>query len=68
MNNHGEFGGLYWSNISVEEMIQFHGCILKMSIDDCQLGGYEAYFTASLAVNMSRQYSVLLNDYPPWAL
>ena len=24
MNNRGEFGGSYWSNISVEEMIRFH--------------------------------------------
>ena len=68
MNNCGKFGGSPWSNITVEEMIQFHGTVLKMSIDDRQLGGYPLYFTKSMSVNSSRDYSVLLHDYPAWAL
>ena len=34
MTNSGEFAFTCWRNITVEEMIWFHGCILKMSIDD----------------------------------
>ena len=62
-----EFGGLPWANITVEEMIRFLGCILKMSVDDRQLGGYCSYFTESISIKMSRDYSVLLHHYPAWA-
>ena len=47
-------------------MIRFCGVILKMSIDDRKLGGYEAYFK-EMEVNLSRDYNVKLNDFPPWA-
>jgi len=41
MTHSGKFGGSPWSNISVQEMIQFHGMVLKMSVDHRELGGYE---------------------------
>ena len=39
-----------------------------MSIDDRQLSGYSSYFTESMLVNLSREYSLLLHVYPAWAL
>ncbi len=44
LDNRGFFGGSKWENGSTQEWIQFHGVILKMSLDDCKLGGYKAYF------------------------
>ena len=41
----GKFGGYTWANITTQEMIRFHGVLLKMSIDDHNLGRYKAYFT-----------------------
>lgn len=61
------FAGSAWKNITVEEMIRFHGMVLKMSIDDRKLGGYEAYFTEGMSINLGRNYSVTLTDYPAWA-
>ena len=68
MSEDGEFGGSKWSNISVQEMIRFHGMILKMSIDDRELGGYTAYFTEQMSVNCLRSHSVKLTDYMAWGL
>ena len=61
------FAGSAWKNITVEEMLRFHGMVLKMSIDDRKLGGYEAYFTEGMSINLGRNYSVTLTDYPAWA-
>ena len=49
-------------------MIRFHGIVLKMSIDDRKLGGYEAYFTEGMSINLGRNCSVTLTDYPAWAI
>ena len=66
MNFHGEFGGSSWSNITVEEIIWYLDFILKMSVDDHELSDY--HFIESISVNKSREYSVLLHNYPAWAL
>ena len=68
MNDLGEFGGSPWTNITVQEMVRFHGVLLKMSVDNRELGGYKSYFTERLSVNLSRTYSVELTNYPAWAL
>ena len=49
-------------------MIQFHGMVLKMSVDHRELGGYASYFTEPFSVNLSRSYCVLLTDYPAWVV
>ena len=67
MNNKGFFGGVSWVNISVQEMIRFHGVILRMSMEDRNLGGYEAYFTSKIQINCSRDFSVEVDDLPSWA-
>lgn len=43
MNEKGEFRGSSWCNISVQEMAQFLGVLLKMSVDNRELGGYPAF-------------------------
>ncbi len=45
MDHRGYFGGSKWENISTQEMIHWHGVILKMSIDNRKIGGYESYFS-----------------------
>ena len=45
MNDLGDFGGSCWTNITVHEMIRVHGVLLKMSVDNRELGGYKSYFT-----------------------
>lgn len=67
MTPDGKFAGRTWRNISLEEMVRFHGVILKMSIDNRSLGGYESYFETNLQVNLGLDYMVTLKDYPPWA-
>ncbi len=42
MNNDGQYAGTNWTNVTVEEMVRFLGVILKMSIDNRELGGYAA--------------------------
>ena len=38
-----------------------------MSIDDRNLGEYEAYFTDEHVISLSPDYSVHLAEYPGWA-
>ena len=61
------FAGYAWHDITVEEMYRFHGVVLKMSIDDRNLGGYEAYFDDVIQINLSQDYNVKVSDFPPWA-
>ena len=67
MNTNGQYAGSNWSNITVEEMVRFLGIILKMSINNRELGGYASYFANRKSVNLGRRYYVELNDYPAWA-
>ena len=63
----GKFAGRPWRNISLEEMVWFHGVILKMSIDNRSLGGYESYFETNMQVDLGLDYMVMLKNNPPWA-
>ena len=67
MIDSGYVGGSPLSNISVQEMVQYHGVVLKMSVDHRELGGYVPYITEPYSVNSSRNYGLLTN-YPAWAL
>ena len=60
--------GLSWCNISVQEMVQFLGVLFKMSVVNRELGGYPAYFTEPIPVNLSVEYLVKLRHYPTLAL
>ena len=68
MNTEGIFGGSNWVNITVQEKIHFHGIVLKMSVDNRELGEDKSYFTEQLSVNLSRTYLVLLKNYLAWAM
>ena len=68
MNERGEFAGLSWSKVIVQEMAWFYGCILKMFVNHHQLGDYWPYFTDPVSVNLLRNYSALLKDDHAWAL
>ncbi len=47
--------------------MNYLGVILKMSIDNRQLGGYVSYFKASDIVHCSSTEAVQLTHYHPWA-
>ena len=68
MNEKGVFGGLWSSNITIQEVDCFQEMLLKMSMDEVARGDYIYYFTDSLLAILSRIYSVLLTDYLAWAL
>jgi hypothetical protein len=54
--------------ILVCKMLQFYGCLQKMSVDHHQVGGYLSCFTDPTSVNLSRNDLALLKDYPNCAL
>jgi hypothetical protein len=64
MNDSGCFGGFSCSSIIVQEIIQFFGMVMKISVDNRQLGGFISYYMEQIAVNFSICYSVALKDYP----
>ena len=63
----GNFVGYRWTPISVVEMIQYFGIILKISILELNLGGYDAYWDKKISVKAGRNYSVQLMGLQPWA-
>ena len=65
-NNH--FGEDSWSNISVQEMIRFHGIIIRMSLEHRELGGYVSYFPEPITIHLSKDVSIELEDLPAWGL
>ena len=68
MTEEGTFGGSNWTNITAQQMIHFHGIVLKRSVGSRSLGGCISYFTEQMSVNLPRSYSVLLSDCSAWAL
>ena len=62
----GNFGGIIWKNITVQEMVRFYGVMIRMIIDPCHLGGYEGYFTSTLYVRVGCGYNVKLVEYGGW--
>ncbi len=67
MDHRGYFGGSKWKNISTQEMIRWHGVILKMSIDNRKIGGYESYFSPPEKICLSSTHIHTVNDFPAWA-
>ena len=63
----GNYVGYKWVPISVRKMIQFFGIMLKISIQDLSLGGYDAYWDKDLRVKSGRNYNVKLHGIQPWA-
>ena len=62
MRKHGPddacFGSVKWNNIQLEEMINFFGMALKMSINDRRVGGNTEYFYDEIFTDLA-----LLNKY-----
>jgi hypothetical protein len=66
MDEINHFVGGSWSNISVQEMIRFHGIILRKSLEHRELGGYVSLFTEPITVHLSKDVSIELEDLPAW--
>ena len=62
----GSFVGYKWVPIKVEEMIKFFGIMLKISIHDLNLGGYDAYWDKDIRVNARKNYHVKLFGIESW--
>ncbi len=61
------FAGSFWHPISVEEMYHFLGIILKMSIDNRQVGGYHAYFSPPMELFSTPGDSTKIHGFSSWA-
>ena len=64
---HGNFAGYKWSDITATEMIRFFGIMLKISILDLNMGGYDAYWKKDLTVQVAPKYSVKIEGHDAWA-
>ena len=62
----GNFGGLKWGNITVQEMVRLYGVIIHMSIYTHHLGGYVSYFKPTSYVRVGRGYNVNIFGYRGW--
>lgn len=58
MKDLGYFRGSHLTNITVQEMIYFHGVLLKISLDKRELGGSKSYVTEKLSINLSRSFQL----------
>ena len=64
----GHFAGSPWVPISYGEMVRFHGILLRMSIDNRKVGGYETYFSESCSnIQVTQTYVRNLHYLEPWA-
>lgn len=68
MTTDGQFAVTNWTNVLAEEMVQFVGVILKLSINNRELGGYASYFTNQKSLSLAQRYFVELNDCTGWAV
>ena len=53
--------------IQLEEMIQFFGMVLKMSIDDRRVGGYTEYFYEEIFTDLAKDFSINIKGLKSWA-
>ena len=49
-------------------MVNILGIVLKLSVDNKEVEGYNSYFTQYQSVNLSRTYYMELKDYPAWGM
>eukprot|EP00957_Ditylum_brightwellii_P024094 1817356-Ditylum_brightwellii.AAC.1 len=56
-----------WKNITAQEMIQFFGILLCMSMEPHKMGRYESYFSNSPHVLLGKRCSVGLRGFGCWA-
>ncbi len=50
----------------MQEMIHWHGVILKMSMDNCKVGGFKSYFSPPEKSCLSSTHMHTVNDFPAW--
>eukprot|EP00957_Ditylum_brightwellii_P155351 11825669-Ditylum_brightwellii.AAC.1 len=48
-------------------MVRFYGILLRMSIEPCHLGGYQAYFKPTTRIDLASGYVQEFNSYGGWA-
>jgi hypothetical protein len=61
------FAGYSWHAITVEEMYHFLGIILKMSIDNHQIGGFHAYFSPPVELVSTPVHSTKIHGFSSWS-
>ena len=63
----GNFGGMKWTNITVQEIIHFYGVMIQIYIDPWNLGGYTPYFESISIIICGQGCTVILEAYGGWA-
>ena len=63
----GKFAGSIWHPIKTHEMFRALGILLKMSLDNHQLGGYHSYFTPPVELFSSPTDSISIKRFTGWA-
>jgi hypothetical protein len=61
------FAGSPWTPITVEEMYHALGIILKMSVDNRQIGGWGSYFNAPTEMKYTPSQSISIDGFSSWA-
>ena len=46
-----------WNNISVSEMVQFFGIMLRISLEPRKMGGYMSYFVKDQSIALGNGYT-----------
>ena len=64
--NNGKSGGMEWIHITVQVMLYFYGVMLRISIDNRNLGGYTYYFKSISIICCGQGYTVSLEAYVGW--
>lgn len=61
------FGGSIWKPIKVQEIYHGLGIILKISIDNCQLGGIISYFNPPQTMRSGPSHMIKVIGFSTWA-
>lgn len=64
LDNLNWFGGSKWKNISLQEIILFHGILLKMNLDYCHIGSYDLYFNSLEEIKYLTPFPFHYMDFP----
>ena len=62
----GNFKGIKWKKINVQEMVKFYGVMPHMSIENRHLGGHEGYFKPTSYLRVRHGYNVNIFGYGGW--
>jgi hypothetical protein len=63
----GKINGYNFKPITVTEMINFFGIMLKISVYNNNLGGYDSYWKDNVCIQAGLDYNINLSNHYPWS-